>query len=296
MPTDRWRLFWAPGMIRHWLLAFRPRTLPLSVVPVLVGSAAAWGEGAEIRIWVLLAALLSSLLIQIGTNLHNDAGDFERGADTPDRLGPERATAQGWLTAQAVNRASWISFAMAFLLGIYLVTVGGWPILLLGLASITAGAAYTGGPNPIAYTPFGELFVFLFFGLAAVMGSHYLQAGEPTLLSLRVGSALGLLASAVLLVNNYRDLDTDRTAGKLTLVSHVGRPGARGIYIVLLTIPFLLSPTWATLLAMPEAMRLAWRLWYAPIGQGLNPLLAQTARFQAVFGILMGVGIVLGAT
>jgi len=162
-------------VLKYWLLAARPKTLLVSLTPLLVGGTLAYVETGQFRLVIWLVCLLAAIGIQIGTNLHNDVSDYERGADTPERLGPERATAENWLTATAVRRGAFISFTVSFLLGIYLVWIGGWPIVLLGLTSIFAGYSYTGGPRPIAYTPLGELFVLLFFGLAAVAGTYYLQ-------------------------------------------------------------------------------------------------------------------------
>ncbi len=162
-----------------WFLACRPKTLSVSLSPVLVGTAVAWHDSGTLLWLPLLAAAFGAAFIQIGTNLFNDVGDFLRGTDTPDRLGPKRATAEGWLTPDKVKAGAWLSFALAFLCGIYLVAHGGWPIVAIGLASLAAGWAYTGGPKPIAYGPLGEVFVFIFFGLVAVGGSYYLQTLEP---------------------------------------------------------------------------------------------------------------------
>ena len=186
--------------LQIWLLAIRPRTLSISAVPVMVGTALAWAEH-QLFAWVtLLVTLGGSVLIQIGTNLHNDAADFERGADTPQRLGPRRVSAEGWLKPGQVRRAAHLSFAGAFLLGIYLVWLGGWPIVVLGLLSLTAAYAYTGGPRPVAYTPLGELFVFLFFGTLSV---HLLKAArrivDPEARALQ--EALSLSAVSLVLMN-----------------------------------------------------------------------------------------------
>ncbi len=164
-----------PGKIRSWILAARPRTLALSMTPVCVATAVTYATAAPVRWLAVLAALVGSMLIQIGTNLHNDAADSERGGDGPDRVGPMRVTSLGLLTIGAVKRAAALSFGAAALIGLYLVVVGGWPVLLLGMASIGAGWAYTGGPRPIAYTPFGELVVIVFFGLGAVCGTYWLS-------------------------------------------------------------------------------------------------------------------------
>jgi 1,4-dihydroxy-2-naphthoate octaprenyltransferase len=285
--------------LKYWLLAIRPKTLSLSLVPVLVGIALAWHETQQFVLLPALAALLAALLIQIGTNLHNDAEDFARGTDTQERLGPARATAQGWLTSTAVMRGAYLSFGLAFLIGLYLVVRGGWPILAIGLTSLLAGFAYTGGPKPIAYSASGELFVFLFFGLVAVLGSYYLQALTLSWHALAGACAIGLLAAAVLLVNNYRDLHSDRKAGKLTLVHYLGTRGAQGAYAVLVLAPFLLPlalgeyTAWLVWLALPLALHL-WRLFVTqPAGPVFNQILAQTALLQLLFGVLLIVALLL---
>src|SRR5574343_1186858 len=207
----------SPGRLRAWFLACRPKTLPVSLSPVVVGSALAWHDTHAILWLPLLAAALGAAFIQIGTNLFNDVGDFLRGTDTPGRLGPQRATAEGWLAPRMVKTGAWLSFALAFLCGIYLVWHGGWPIVAIGLASRAAGWAYTGGPRPIAYGPLGEVFVFIFFGLVAVGGSYYLQTLSLSPIALAAAALVGIHAAAVITVNNYRDLDTDARSGRKTV-------------------------------------------------------------------------------
>jgi 1,4-dihydroxy-2-naphthoate octaprenyltransferase len=280
----------------RWLLAARPKTLSVAVVPVLVGSALAAAQGGGLSWSVLLAALAAAVLIQAGTNLYNDAGDFERGADDhATRLGPLRVTAAGLLAAAAVRRGAYAAFAAAFALGLYLVAVGGWPILALGLAAIAAGLAYTGGPRPIAYGALGELFVLAFFGLAAVVGTYYLHAGGVTAAAWAAGLVVGLPAAAVLVVNNYRDLENDRRAGKHTLAVRIGRPASRWEYAALMLGPFVLLPLLGLplpyillpYLALPAAVALIRRLAREPIGPGLNRLLAATALWQLLLGALL---------
>ena len=281
--------------MKYWFFAIRPKTLSLSLVPVIVGIALAWGETHLLYPLPALAALLAALLIQIGTNLHNDAEDFARGADTEERLGPPRATAQGWLTAAAVKRGAYLAFSLAFLIGLYLVWRGGWPILAIGLISLLAGYAYTGGPKPIAYSASGELFVFLFFGLVAVLGSYYLQTLSLSLNALVVACAIGLLAAAVLLVNNYRDLQSDRKAGKLTLTHYLGRKRSQTLYAFLILTPFLLplllsglaATVWLVLLALPVALLLLRRFVSEAPGPGFNQILARTALLQLLYGVLL---------
>lgn len=292
----------AGGTLRAWWLAARPKTLSIAVIPVLVGSSIAWAETGRMVWGAFWGALIAAVLIQIGTNLHNDAADFERGADGTDRLGPPRATAQGWLTPRQVHRGAYLSFAAAFLLGIYLVSLGGWPIVILGLSSLAAGYAYTGGPRPIAYTALGELFAFIFFGLAAVGGSYYLQTLTLGANALVAGAALGMFAAAVLVVNNYRDMDTDQRAAKLTLPVFIGRPATRLLYAALVTVPFIApaafhgirpSAIWLPWLAFPLSLYLLRRFQRERPGPAFNRILAQTAQLQLVFGSLLVLGIVV---
>jgi 1,4-dihydroxy-2-naphthoate octaprenyltransferase len=285
--------------LKYWLLAIRPKTLSLSLVPVCVGIALAWHETQQFVVLPALAALLAALLIQIGTNLHNDAEDFARGTDTAERLGPPRATAQGWLSSRAVMRGAYLAFGLAFLIGLYLVWRGGWPILAVGLASLVAGYAYTGGPRPIAYSASGELFVFLFFGLVAVLGSYYLQTLSLSLAALAGASSIGLLAAAVLLVNNYRDLQSDRKAGKLTLAHHLGSRGSQVFYGVLVLAPFLLplalhlDAAWLVLLVLPLALLLLFRFVRERPGPAFNRILARTALLQLLYGLLLSVALLV---
>ena len=286
--------------LSRWIAAGRPRTLPLAVAPVLVGIALAAFETGGLAPATALATLLAAVAIQVGTNLHNDASDFERGTDTQDRLGPERAAAQGWFTARQVKRAAHLAFLTALLLGILLTLRGGWPILLLGSASLVAGYAYTGGPRPIAYGPFGEVFVLLFFGVAAVTGSYYLQtlAFAPTALAL--GVALGLPAAAVLTLNNYRDRETDRVAGRRTLCHYLGPRNTRLLYASLLLTPFPLlylldlpGTLWPLVAALPFGAWLISRIARGATGVALNPLLGATALFQSALAALLILGFAL---
>ncbi len=285
-------------MEHSWLLAIRPKTLSLSLLPVLLGSFIAAREG-EIDLLVVGATLLTALLIQVGTNLYNDVGDALRGADSPQRIGPKRAVAEGWLSVDQVRRGAWISFALAAGAGLYLVAVGGVPILLIGLCSIAAGVAYTAGRLPIAYTQLGELFVFLFFGVAAVMGTVWLLRLQWSDIAFWSGCAVGLIAAAVLVVNNYRDIDTDRPAGKVTLAVRFGRRLTRRVYLLLLLLPFVLAlkvvvPGYYPMMA--PALLVALYLGYSiyRIGEGgeLNRLLAWTAQFQLLFGVSLMMGMV----
>lgn len=292
-----------PSGAAAWWLAARPKTLTVSLVPVLVGSAVAWSQTHVFHWLPALVALMAAVLIQIGTNLHNDVSDFERGADTPERLGPPRATAMGWLPAAAVRRAAWIAFGLAFNFGVYLVWHGGWPIVAIGLSSLLAGWAYTGGPRPIAYTPLGEVFVCLFFGLAAVGGSYYLQTLSLSSAALLAATMVGLLAAGVITVNNYRDLESDARVGKNTLAVVLGRRGARFVYAAEMLLPFALLPLLAVLtgkgfalalplLVLPQVLIQVGRFRRETPGPAFNELLARTAKLQFVFGLLLAIALI----
>jgi 1,4-dihydroxy-2-naphthoate octaprenyltransferase len=292
-PPRGWRIWWT---------AARPRTLTIAATPVLLGTASAWAEGAAHHWLPALAAFCCALLIQAGTNLHNDAADYERGNDTPERVGPLRVTAAGWATAQQVRAAASSTFAAAFACGIYLVFVGGWPILAVGLASLAAGWAYSGGPRPISHSALGELVVWVFFGVVAVMGSHWLQAGRLSALAFLGGAAVGSIAAAVLMLNNYRDLAGDLRAGRRTLAALLGARGAPRAYAAMLLAPFVVPPLLAlqgrpaALLAfgaLPLCLSLVRRVARSEPGPALNLLLADTARAEFVFGLLLTVGILL---
>ena len=291
-------------MLYHWLTAIRPRTLLVAVVPVVVGKALAWHDVGALSGLVLVATVTAALLIQVGTNLHNDVADFERGADDPGtRLGPRRATAEGWLSPTAVRRAAIGSFAAAGIIGLWLAWQGGWPILAIGIASIACAWGYSGGAKPIAYSSLGELFVWLFFGVAAVAGSYYLQAGRFDSMAVAAGALLGMPAAAVLVVNNYRDMENDRRAGRRTFAVVHGARASRIEYGTLLLLPFLLlvplawagGPGWLLpLLAAPWAVVLVRRFVTQPAGPVFNELLADTARLQLAFGLLICAGLFVG--
>jgi 1,4-dihydroxy-2-naphthoate octaprenyltransferase len=302
MKTDATALPAPPRGWRLWWLAARPKTLTLAAAPVVVGCALAWAEGAAPAWVAALVAFLAALLIQAGTNLHNDTADFERGNDRADRIGPARVTASGWASPRAVRRAALAAFGAAFAGGAYLVYVGGWPIFIVGVVSIAAGWAYSGGPRPISYTPLGEIFVLLFFGLIAVAGSYYLQSGHVTLTALLAGIAVGGPAAGVLMVNNYRDLDTDSAAGRRTLAATLGRAASRRAYALMMLAPFALAGLLAWLAhpgallalgALPHAIALVRGLGPATEGAALNALLAGTARQQLLFSALLAAGVSL---
>jgi len=273
------------------------------MTPVVVGTALAWAVEGHVHWRAVLAALIASAFIQLGTNLHNDAADSWRGGDGPDRVGPPRATASGLLNGTAVNRAACVCFALSAIMGAYLIWVGGWPIFLLGVLSIFSGWAYTGGPLPIAYTPFGELFVVAFFGLGAVCGTYWLSTRTLAPAAIEAGLALGCLTGAVLLVNNHRDAEADARVGRRTLAIIAGPVVTTWIYAALMLIPFGLlfaigqalphGPAWPALLALPFTGMLIYRFAREPRGRGFNQILVQTVKIQAAFSLLLAVGVVL---
>lgn len=291
-----------PGSLRAWLLATRPATLTVAFVPVLIGSAVAAGAGG-FRLGPALAALLGALLIQIGTNLANDVFDYEKGADTEERLGPTRVTQAGLLKPAQVRGAMVLAFALATLCGLYLTAVGGWPIVAVGLASIASGIAYTGGPYPLGYNGLGDVFVFLFFGLVAVAGTAYVQLGVVPLAALFAALPVGSLATAVLVVNNTRDYSTDVKAGKRTLVVRWGRRFGELEYFAMLALSWGV-PLAMVLLRLAHPLALAslltapwgWSLWLRVVrerGPALNPVLASTAKMLLVYGLLFAPGLAL---
>lgn len=286
-----------------WVLAARPKTLPAALSPVVVGAALAYADGA-FDLLPALAAALGALLLQILSNFANDYSDFFRGADTVDRLGPVRVTAAGLISPQQLRLGIGVVIALAVLVGLYLVYVGGWPILLIGVTAILAALAYTGGPFPFGYYGLGELFVFFYFGVAAVCGTYYVQAHTMTPFVLLASVPVGLLITAVLVVNNYRDIDTDRRAGKRTLAVRLGRGGARAEYTLLLALAYLVPivlwlgfnhNAWLLLpfLTLPLAVRLARTLASATDGPTLNKTLGGTAQLGLLFSLLLAIGIAL---
>jgi len=286
-------------MSQLWLFGIRPRTLTLAAVPVVVGAALAWSRGAGVDQLTLLVTLSCAVLIQIGTNLFNDSSDGLRGADGPERIGPPRLTGAGLASAAQVRNAGIVSFALALAAGLYLVLVGGLPILLIGLASLTAGYAYSAGPRPLSHGPWGELYVIVFFGIVAVAGSYYLQMrAPPDLAVLIAGAAIGCPAAAVLVVNNTRDLDADRSAGRRTLAGRLGPATSSWLYAALMLAPFpllVVALGWAqaglAVIALPLAVGLFVRFRKLPPGPEMNEQLARTALAQTLLGALLIVGL-----
>ncbi len=299
--------------LRIWAMAARPRTLPAALAPVFVGTAAALQEiqhpssvlGIDDFRWgTFIAALIGALFIQIGTNLANDYSDAKRGADTVDRLGPVRVTASGLAAPSRVLYATWAAFGVAALAGLYLGIEVGWEIIGIGIISIAAGVLYTGGPKPYGYEGLGEVFVFVFFGLVAVNGSYYVQLEQLELAPFLLSIPIGLLSAAILVVNNVRDIDTDRRAGKRTLAVRLGRERTRELYTAMIVLSYLLLPLvllagsrWAPALVALASAPLA----LAPLravrtktdGPALNAALAGTGALLGVYALLAAVPLVI---
>lgn len=289
-----------------WIMAARPKTLWASVAPVIVGTAIAFRDGSAH--WLsAAAALLGALLIQIGTNFANDLFDHLRGADTPDRQGPLRVTQAGLVSTGQIRTAMIVVFSLAFLVGVYLAMRGGWPIVAVGLCSIAAAILYTGGPYPFGYHGWGDLFVFVFFGPVAVVGTYFVQAHSTTAAVWLASLPMGALATAILIVNNLRDINTDSRAGKRTLAVRIGRFGSVGEYafmlIVAIVIPTMMYFTHlagaGVLLAsvvgivfIPYLMK-SLRSHQQPMKTSaiLNDLLGQTARVKLLYAVVFAIGI-----
>jgi 1,4-dihydroxy-2-naphthoate polyprenyltransferase len=284
-------------------MAARPRTLPAAIAPVLVGTALAGYENVfhPLR---FIAALLAAVFIQVGTNLSNDYSDARRGADAEDRLGPVRVTAGGLVPPKQVLAATYVSFGLAVLFGAYLIAVAGWELLLVGAASILAGVAYTGGPRPYGYEGLGEVFVFLFFGVVAVAGSYFVQVTHLEWEAFALSVPVGLLAAAILVVNNTRDIDSDRRAGKRTLAVRLGRARTRALYAVIVYLAFVLAPVtwifgpleawmllpWLTIVLAAGVVRTVRN---RTDGPSLNQALAQTGMLQLAFCMALSAGLLL---
>jgi 1,4-dihydroxy-2-naphthoate polyprenyltransferase len=289
---------------RIWLMAARPRTLPAAIAPVLVGTAAAVEAADHLRVGAFVGALVGSIFIQIGTNLANDYSDAKRGADSADRLGPVRVTSSGLVAPRRVLVATWLAFGVGVAAGIYLAALAGPLILAVGAASILAGVLYTGGPRPYGYAGMGELFVFVFFGLVAVNGSYYVQLERLDWLPFALSVPVGFLATAILVVNNVRDIETDRRAGKRTLAVRLGRERSRRLYgglvigaFVVLPLGVLLAdgPGWALLARLSAPLAAApMRLVFGHTdGPSLNLALARTGALLGAFSLLLAAGLVI---
>ena len=282
-------------------MAARPRTLPAAVAPVLVGTSLAIRYGT-FHALAFIAALLGAMAIQIGTNLSNDYSDARRGADTDERIGPVRVTAGGLVPPRQVLIATYLTFAAAVLCGVYLIAIAGWALLAVGAASILAGVLYTGGPRPYGYAGLGEVFVFLFFGIVAVSGSYFVQRRALPWQAFVLAVPVGLLIAAILVVNNVRDIDTDRRAGKRTLAVRLGRGRTRVLFAAIVAAAFVTSwvPWFAgslsawlllTLAAAPLALGVVQTVRTHNDGPSLNAALARTAKLALAFCLLLCAGI-----
>jgi len=291
-----------PSLVKSWALAIRPKTLAAGMVPVFVGTALAADAGA-FAAGPALAALAVAFLVQVGTNLANDYYDFKKGADNEDRLGPARATQQGWISPNQVLAGTAVVLALAFVIGLYLTWVAGWPALAIGLVSIFFAVAYTGGPYPLAYHGLGDLFVLVFFGFVATAGTYYVQAMTVTPAVFLAAAPVGLIATAILVVNNLRDRHTDAAADKRTLAVRFGQRAARVEYTVLIAAAYLAPIVavvtgwggWGWLLplvSLPLAVKNVRAIWTTD-GAPLNPYLGATAKLEMVFGLLLSVGVLL---
>ena len=283
-----------------WTLAIRPRTLPAAAAGVLMGAALAWWDG-YFRFDATVVCLFTALLLQIGSNLANDVFDFERGTDTAERLGPTRVTQAGMLTPRQVKIGMIVVFALSALLGLYLAWLGGWIIVIMGIAAIIAAIAYTGGPFPLGYYGLGDVFVFVFFGLSSVAGTYYIQAGLVTPTVWWMTLPPGLIITAILVVNNLRDIENDCKAGKHTMAVRLGEQGTKFQYMICMAIAYLvLIPVigfhllpWTTLLAwlsLPIAYQAA-RVVLTQKGRPLNMALAKTGQTALFFSLLFWVGL-----
>lgn len=276
-------------------MAIRPRTLPAAASGVVMGSALAWRDGA-FQIAPALAALAVGLLLQIGSNVANDVFDFERGADTSERQGPLRVTQAGLLTPAQVKRGMWVIFGLAAVFGLYLAFLRGWVVIAIGLAAILSAIAYTGGPFPLGYYGLGDIFVFLFFGLAAVAGTYFVQAGSVGAAAWWMSVPVGLIITAILAVNNLRDIENDRKAGKHTLAVRLGERGTRLEYLLCMAGAYLVMPLAALLGIVPWLSLLTWlsiplavkstRTVFAQRGRPLNAALAGTGQVALLFSLL----------
>jgi 1,4-dihydroxy-2-naphthoate octaprenyltransferase len=294
----------APTGLRIWLLAARPATLPAAIVPVLVGTGAALHGLREVHEHIFIPTLLAALLIQIGTNFANDVFDFRRGADTAERLGPLRVTQGGLVSPQQMLIATYLTFGLALLVGLYLVGIGGLPILLIGGVCLLAGVLYTGGPWPFGYHGLGDLVCFVCFGVLAVLGTAYVQTLRITPLDVWASIPVGCLVTAILIVNNLRDIDTDKSVNKRTLAVVLGRRGTRVEYALCLLVAYAvvvgLGVTglvgawwWLPLLSLPLA---AWLLRFVSRtdGRPLNQALKRTGQLHLLFGVLFAAALWVG--
>ena len=291
-----------PNFIQTWWLAIRPRTLPAAASGVLMGSALAWLDDS-FQLMPALACLFVALLLQIGSNVANDVFDFERGADTAERLGPVRVTQAGFLTPTQVKRGMVVIFGLAAMLGLYLAALRGWTVIWLGAAAILSAVAYTGGPYPLGYHGLGDIFVFLFFGLAAVAGTYFVQVGSVSTAAWWMSVPVGLIITAILVVNNLRDIESDRKAGKRTLAVRWGERGAKIEYVLCMAIAYLVVPAMVWMNVIPVGGMLAWlslplavrtlRTVFTQKGRPLNAALAGTGQTAFLFSLFFWAGLLI---
>jgi 1,4-dihydroxy-2-naphthoate octaprenyltransferase len=288
--------------LQTWWLATRPRTLPAAASGVVMGCALAWLNG-KFQLLPALASLCVALLLQIGSNVANDVYDFERGTDTSERHGPLRVTQAGLLTPSQVKRGMWIIFGLAALFGLYLASLRGWPVIVIGLAAMISAIAYTGGPFPLGYYGLGDLFVFIFFGIAAVAGTYFVQAGSISFAVWWMAIPIGLIVTAILVVNNLRDLENDRKARKHTLAVVLGAQRTRIEYVLCLGIAYLILPILIIMKIVPPLTLLAWfslpiaikstRTVFTQQGRPLNAALAGTGQAALAYSLLFFIGILI---
>lgn len=289
------------NIFQIWWLAIRPKTLPAAASGVIMGSALAWADGS-FQILPALAALFVALLLQIGSNVANDVYDFERGADTSARQGPLRVTQAGLLTPAQVKHGMWVIFLFAAVFGLYLAYLRGWIIILIGLAAIISAIAYTGGPFPLGYYGLGDLFVFIFFGIVAVAGTYFVQVGSVNTAAWGMSVPVGLIITAILVVNNLRDLENDRKAGKYTMAVRLGAQGTKTEYLLCMSAAYLILPVLIGLKLIPMFSMLAWvslpfalKTWKvvnSQQGHALNAALAGTGQTAFLYSLLFWIGIV----
>ena len=289
-------------MLFPWIIAFRIKTLPAAISPVLVGTALAFKMSNNFNLVTFLSILLASILIQIGTNLSNDLSDFLKGADTKDRLGPIRVAQSGLLTTDKLKLGIIISFSLAILFGFYLVTIGGYIIILIGLLSIISGILYTSGPYPLGYNGLGDIFVFIFFGIIAVMGTYYLQTLTINVESLICGIIMGSLSTAILVVNNIRDVITDADSGKNTLAVKLGLTFSKIEFLIMVFLPYILSlylyllindmGIFLSFFTLPISFNLIYQI-FNKVGDQLNGVLVKTARLLFLYSLLLTIGLFL---
>jgi len=287
--------------MNSWILASRLKTLPAAISPVIVGVSLAVHD-SEFHLLTAFMTLIAAILIQIGANFANDVYDFLKGSDREDRLGPIRATQSGLISPENMKKGMWLVFTLAICVGFYLASIGGWPIVWIGLISIASAIAYTGGPYPLGYHGWGDVFVFIFFGIIAVPGTYYLQTGFVSDYSILFGIPLGALSTTILIVNNLRDADTDVKSGKRTLAVRFGKSFVKMEYIVMMilafAIPIYILQLWdefslyIILFLLPISVRHIQSL-YSETGESLNLVLVNTAKFLFHFSMLLSIGLIL---